>query len=215
MEYFKCNNCGHLNSLKTEYQVFCSECKKKFVNNFSDWKRINPSQSFEDFKKIFCISEFDIENTKVQKKPRNKHGVKYYIVFAIAFAIFYGIGKYGYQFISEGFGNATYDKAMMKVASKLNKTCPIMVDSETRLDNTVSLPNNIFQYNYTLVNAEKGSIDVDQVRDFIEPNVINNIKTKPEMKFYKDNEVTMQYHYKDKNGVTLLMITVTSDKYIN
>ena len=54
------------------------------------------------------------------------------------------------------FKPPTFDKQMMKTASEINKSCPIMVDAETRLDNTVALPNKTIQYNYTLVNIEKG-----------------------------------------------------------
>ena len=50
------------------------------------------------------------------------------------------------------FKPASFDAAMMEAANALNKTCPIMVDQDTRLDNAVAIPGNIFKYNYTLVN---------------------------------------------------------------
>src|SRR5258706_10879123 len=59
------------------------------------------------------------------------------------------------------FKPVTFDKAMMKAASELNKTCPIMVDQDTRLDNAVTLPDNVFQYNYTLVNLDKSQVNID------------------------------------------------------
>ena len=31
MKYLKCNVCGHLNKLETEYQTFCSNCMKKIL----------------------------------------------------------------------------------------------------------------------------------------------------------------------------------------
>ena len=40
---------------------------------------------------------------------------------------------------------------MMAAASEINKTCPIMVDQYTQLDNALALPDNSFQYNYTLI----------------------------------------------------------------
>jgi len=66
------------------------------------------------------------------------------------------IGAIAFVLIQQLFFKApSFDKVMMKAASELNKTCPIMVDKETRLDNAVSLPGQIFQYNYTLVNMGK------------------------------------------------------------
>jgi hypothetical protein len=102
---------------------------------------------------------------------------------------------------------------MMEAASELNKTCPFMVDKDTRLDNAAALPGNIFQYNYTLVNLDKSEVNVDTVKKYVEPGLINNVKTSPGLKVYRDNKVTMAYNYRDKNGVFVLKITVTPDLY--
>jgi len=45
-------------------------------------------------------------------------------------------------------------------------------------------------------------------RDFI-----NNVKTNPDLKIYRDNKVTMAYNYKDKNGIFVLKISVTPGLY--
>ncbi len=142
---------------------------------------------------------------KSEKKGKNK--ISPIIVAIIAFVI-------SYFAIQKLFNNPkSFDKAMMEAASEINKSCPIMIDNDTRLDNTVAMPNNIFQYNYTLVNIEKSEINIEELRRFIEPNVVNNVKTNPEMKGYKENKVTMAYFYKDKNGEFLLKIDVTPEQY--
>lgn len=93
MHYLKCNNCGHLNEVKSEYQIFCTHCDKKLENNFTDWLKRNPESTFEDFRKLICISENDIQKVEPTKpKPRK---LKYWIGFAVAFAIFYAIGQFG------------------------------------------------------------------------------------------------------------------------
>lgn len=111
------------------------------------------------------------------------------------------------------FKPVSFDKAMMEAASELNKTCPIMVDQYTRLDNAVALPDNIFQYNYTLVNLDKSEVNLDTVKKYVEPGLINNVKTNPGLKIYRDNKVTMAYYYKDKNSEFVLKISVTPDMY--
>jgi hypothetical protein len=105
------------------------------------------------------------------------------------------------------------DEVMMKAASELNKSCPFMVDEETRLDNTISLPDKIFQYNYTLVNLQIEDIDIDAMVSYLEPGLINNVRTNPDMKYQRDSEVTLAYVYKDRDGVFLTKILVTPDKY--
>ena len=102
---------------------------------------------------------------------------------------------------------------MMKTASEINKSCPIMVDAETRLDNTVALPNKTIQYNYTLVNIEKGDIDISEFENYLQPVILNIIKTSPDLKYFRDNDVTMAYNYKDKNGEHLLKLTFKPEDY--
>lgn len=109
--------------------------------------------------------------------------------------------------------NSKFDKAMMTAASELNKSCPIMVDQETRLDNTVALPGNSFQYNYTLINLTKADINIEEFTAYMEPQITNNVKTNPDLKAYRDNQVTMKYYYKDKNGEFLVQYSVTPKDY--
>lgn len=111
------------------------------------------------------------------------------------------------------FKTPTYDQVMMKAASEINKSCPMMVDQETRLDNTVALPENIFQYNYTLINMEKATTDIGQLESHVKPILINGVKTNPDMKINRDNKTTMGYYYKDKNGEFLFKILITPDLY--
>jgi len=117
-------------------------------------------------------------------------------------------------FIQQYFFKApTFDKAMMEAASQINQSCPIMVDQETRLDNAVAMPGNVFQYNYTLVNLVKDSIDISGLEGYIKPVILNNVKTNPDMKGFRDNKVTMTYTYKDKDGVYITRINITPDMY--
>ena len=145
-----------------------------------------------------------MEQTDDKSKGKKTIGI---IVGIVAFGLTY----FGVQQIF--FKAPTFDKAMMEAASELNKTCPIMVDQDTRLDNAAALPGNIFQYNYTLVNLDKSEVNIDTVKKYVEPGLINNVKTNPDLKGYRDNKVTVAYNYKDKNGVFVLKINVTPDLY--
>lgn len=50
MSKLKCNHCGHLNPIQSEFMTFCDRCGKKLSNNFQEWKKFNPSKSFNDYK---------------------------------------------------------------------------------------------------------------------------------------------------------------------
>lgn len=120
----------------------------------------------------------------------------------------------GYVFFQSLFADKpVFDKVLMEAASELNKTCPIMIDQETRLDNAIAVPEKIFRYNYSLVNMVKDSIDAGEILKGIEPSLINNVKSNPAMKTFRENKVTVQYLYKDKNGMFLFQVDVTPDKY--
>ncbi len=214
MNYLKCNNCGHLNIIKTEYQTFCSNCQKKLDNNYSDWKKGNSDKTFQDFKQLVCVSEKDIHEANSRSKPKKSKGIKFYIGLAITIAVFLAAGKYGGVALFDYFITANYDKIMMKVASEINKSCPMMIDSETQLDNAIALPDNVLQYNYTLVNILKETIDIDMAKAQLEPNIVNFVKTSPDMKFQRDYNTTINYSYKDKAGVHLFVISVTPEKYL-
>jgi hypothetical protein len=144
-------------------------------------------------------------------EPADKSAQKKKMLGMVFGIIAFGIASFAVQTLF--FKAPTFDKAMMKAASELNKTCPIMVDSDTRLDNAVAMPNNTFQYNYTLVNLEKGEVNIDTVRKYIEPSIVNNVRTNPQLKSFRDNKVTMNYNYRDKNGEFVMEMKVTPDMY--
>jgi hypothetical protein len=181
-------------------------------NNYSNWLKTNQDKSFDDFKEIFCTTELAETSKNVAKSNRPKR-LKFWIGFAITFAIFYAIGQFGGEQISGLFKKPAFDKVMMEAASEINKTCPIMVDKVTRLDNSVALPNNVFQYNYTLVSPIEDYIDNDGLRNHLEPRIVNDVKTNPGMKFIRDRRVTVNYSYKDLTGVNLFTISVKPDQY--
>lgn len=212
MHYLKCNNCGHFNEVKTEYLVFCANCEKKLENNYSDWTKRNPEKSFEDFKEMNCTTE-KVELSNELTKSKQKKGLKYWIGFTIAFAIFYAVGQIGGDKIAGLFRKSSFDKALMETASEINKSCPIMVDNATRLDNSIALEGNVFQYNYTLVNMMKDSIDIDELVNYLEPIITNFVKTNPDLQAMRENKVTVNYYYKDKTGVFLFTISVKPEEY--
>jgi len=213
MHYLKCNNCGHLNELKTEYLVFCSSCDKKLENNFTNWQRRHPEKSLDDFKQLICVSEAEIPQKNQKTKSNYPKGLKYWIGFTFAFAIFYAIGQFGGEKIIAIFRKPAFEKAMVEFASEINKNCPIMIDNATRLDNSIALPKNTFQYNYTILTVVKDSVKIEDLKNSVEPRIINIVKTEPQMKIIRDNKTTVNYNYKDKFGVFLFMISVKPEQY--
>jgi|688.fasta_scaffold797321_1 hypothetical protein len=147
-----------------------------------------------------------IENSGSEKTSK-KRNIIIPIIGLIAFGFLFFIIQY---FSSE---KPTFDKVMIEYANEINKTCPSKVDEDIRLDNTMAMPNNKFKYNYTLINLEKQNIDSNEIKDLLEPTLINNIKSSPDFKIFRDNKTTLTFNFKDKNGQYVLEINVTPKNY--
>lgn len=212
MYYLKCSKCGHFNEVRTEYLVLCQQCNTRLTNNFTDWKRKNEDKSFEDYKQLVCTTEKEPSIAEKPKKSKHK-SLRFWINFAIGMAIVTTSARFGGNALNDMLGKSTLNPAMMELASEINKQCPVMVDNATRFDNVMVMPDNILQYNYTLVKWVKDSIDINKLESYIAPTLINVIKTNPDMKTLRDNKTTFKYNYKDRDGVYLFQIVVEPKQY--
>ena len=185
MENVICTSCGAGNKTNQKY---CSSCGYAL-----------PIPETETL-------DIQVQNPVPAKTDRWKK-----LLISMVGAIAFGLSYWAVQYFF--FSPPSFDKVMMQSASELNKTCPVMVDQYTRLDNAIALPGNTLQYNYTLVDILKGEVNTDTVKKYVEPGIINNVKTNPEMKIYRDNKTTFIYYYKDKNGEFVLKFSVTPDRY--
>ena len=212
MHYLKCSKCGYFNQVKTEYLVLCSHCNTRLTDNFTDWKKKNEDKSFEEYMQLVCTTDKEPPTTEKSHKNKRK-GLRFWISFAIGLAIVTTLSRFGGEAISELFNKSTLNPEMMEIASEINKHCPVMVDNATRFDNAMVMSDNILQYNYTLVKWVKDSININELKSYIEPTIINLIKTNPDMKTLRDNKTTFRYYYKDRKGAYLFRIVVKPEQY--
>lgn len=184
MELVKCTHCKEDNKTNAKYCRYCGYELPKVEHK--------PSETEPQYK------------TKEKGSKKKLIGI---IVGAATFILMYFAVQ---QFLQSSF---MHDQVMMKMASELNEVCPIMADKETRLDNAVALPENTFQYNYTLMNWEKDAMNIEDFENYMTPQVLNNIKTNPDMKLFREAKVKLAYNYKDKNGAFVTKITITPQQY--
>jgi len=110
---------------------------------------------------------------------------------------------------------ASFDDNLKEIALELNKTCPKMIDKETRLDNALAIKGNIFQYNYTLLNILKDSMDIELYKASVEPSIVNNVITNPDLETFRKNKITLIYNFKDEQNNHITRIIVGPKKYKN
>lgn len=181
----KCFNCENDNNVDAKYCSFCG-------------------YKLEVLKDELVCNETK-EDLKKENKPKKRFNVKFFFAFIISFLFTF--------YFSNNFFYPSIDKKIALLADEINKTCPISVDQFTTLKNVVPLPNKTLQYNYILVGITKAEVKMDTVKKYIFPNILENIKTNPQMEEFRKNNINFNYHYVDKNGVFVTDYKVTPEMY--
>jgi hypothetical protein len=113
------------------------------------------------------------------------------------------------------FNHPSSDKEVKDFVKGLNKTCPTMIDKETRLDKVITFPDNNLQFNYTLVNQVKDSLPIPRLKSYMEPVIIEKIKNSGTLRKLIGKKLTWIYSYNDKNGDFIFKVTYTPDQIKN
>lgn len=118
-----------------------------------------------------------------------------------------------YWGVQQLFFKSDTESAIVAAARKLNESCPMMVDAVTRLDSVASVSDKVFQYHYTTLNFSRTEVDLDTLKKYMASSVINNVRTNPSMKVFRDNEITLLYAYRDQRGELFYTLSVTPEMY--
>lgn len=102
---------------------------------------------------------------------------------------------------------------LRSAAQELNKQGPLPVEQFTRLDSASANGKTNFIYYYTLGDLDKSEVSLESVNSYIRPNVIENVKKSPDLKYFRENSAEMDYRYYDRSGAFVIEIAVTSDLY--
>lgn len=105
------------------------------------------------------------------------------------------------------------DSSIVVAARSLNQSCPMMVDQFTRLDSVAYVSDKVFQYHYTTLGLKKAEVDLDTFKEYLVPNIISNIRSNPDMKVFRDHEITFLYAYRDHRGELFYTLSVTPEMY--
>jgi hypothetical protein len=111
------------------------------------------------------------------------------------------------------FSTSSPDKDVLKFVKEMNKTCPAMVDPETRLDKVSALADKSLQFDYTLIYRYRDSVAIGNLKQYMEPVILNKIKTSPALSRYLSKNLTWIYSYNDRNGDFIFKITYTPEQF--
>jgi hypothetical protein len=105
------------------------------------------------------------------------------------------------------------DRAVLKFAKEMNRQCPLMIDPETRLDKVNALADNTLHFNYTIINHLKDSLPVQNMKNYMEPAILDKIKASPTLNKYIKKNLTWVYSYNDRKGDFIFRITYTPEAF--
>ncbi|MDR3235860.1 MAG: hypothetical protein LBT48_03940 [Prevotellaceae bacterium] len=120
------------------------------------------------------------------------------------------LGSYAVSLV---FKKPSIDQELVKISNELNKSCPMMIDAVTRLDHTMALPDNTFQYNYTITDVDKETIDTLAIKELMTPQIVNYFKTSPQTQFFRTHKVSLNYYYQDETGIYVCAISIKPEQY--
>ena len=142
-----------------------------------------------------------------EENQKTKKGKTVGIVVGIIAAVF------SYYTAQKLFFKKDLESELKNAALELNKQTPLEIDQYSRLDSASAKGKTNFIYYYTLIELEKSEVNLDTVNKYMRPNIIENVKNSPDLKIYRDNNITMDYKYYDKNGNFVTEISVSPELY--
>jgi ribosomal protein L37E len=143
-------------------------------------------------------------------KTKRKLTTAQSIGIAVGIAVAISVSILTQQFL---FKKPAIDKVLVEMASEMNKNLPMMIDANTRLDNVMATFGKTVLYSYTITGLETATMDTLAMKQILEPQILNIVKTNPDMKYFRENDITMRYYYKEESGNYLFSIVITPEQY--
>lgn len=185
----KCNHCRAENSDKVKY---CTSCGYELPR---EEPKVEPQK---------------VEYRQEAPSGRNLRAIIVGAVVGIALVVAANYGSYSLYKEKQA---EVKRMDLVEGVSHINRQCPVMVDYATRLDNVKVEGDNEIHYNYTLVNLDKESMDMDALKEQMKASLLSVIQTNIEMKPFRDMEVIFSHNYKEQDGKELFSIVITPQEY--
>jgi hypothetical protein len=109
--------------------------------------------------------------------------------------------------------NHLSDKDLLKEVQNGNRLCPIMADEFIRIDSFSMPKSKTFMQHGTAIGIVKEEANLDTIRKYIEPSLLENTRTNPQLKPARNSNVTFIYSFNDMNGEVFYEYTVTPEMY--
>ena len=104
-------------------------------------------------------------------------------------------------------------KKLEEMAANLNESAPVMLDQYTRFEGASVTSDNMFRYSYTVLNTSNPDSLVGNGLQSLKENIGKEFSSNPDLRIFKENNVTIEYVYNDENGQIIRSLRITPEDY--
>lgn len=109
--------------------------------------------------------------------------------------------------------NGISDKGLLKEVQKGNEQCPIVINEFMRVDSFSVPESKVFMQHVTAIGLVKEEANIDTIKKYIEPGLLQNVRTNSQLKSAREGKITFIYSFRDMNGEIFYECTITPDMY--
>ena len=102
--------------------------------------------------------------------------------------------------VSEGEGSRNLDQTLANVSAHLNRSVPLTLDADTRLDRVTSGPGRRLSYHYTLTSVQSKAFKRAEFQKLIREPLQAKLCSSKEMRGFLVRGVTIAYDYLGSDG---------------
>jgi hypothetical protein len=111
-------------------------------------------------------------------------------------------------------GKSQLENLIIERSKDINRQCPIMVDSATRLDVTIAA-GDVLIYKYTLINTAVADMDTSYFHSEVERRTTESYCSMDNMRQMLNDGVKCRYLYFDINGTHVTSFLITSQTCVD
>lgn len=100
----------------------------------------------------------------------------------------------------EGEGSRNLDQTLANVSAHLNRSAPLTLDEDTRLDRVTSEPGHKLSYHYTLTTVQSRAFKRAEFQKLIREPLQAKLCSSTEMRSFLVHGVTISYNYLGSDG---------------
>jgi len=195
------NFCAECGARLTANAQFCSECGSPVGGNLSHARPSAGSRLH-----VAAANAPKSIGSRIAKNAWATVGISFAVICAgIAMAMLRPFG----QAVADAQNRSLLEKSLRDEAVEVNKGLPMMLSSDTRIDEVHAGPGLVATYRLTVINLPApGQAAPALDTNVLTANVAKLVCSTPDLQPYLDTDVNVVFDYHDKNGGNLAQVNV-------